>query len=115
MERHERESILSYVTAPLGRADQEAHDALRRKLIFRAWRRGTSEADMLISAFADRRLPDFLGEELHQFERLMEEYDPVIDDWVTGRQSVPKEHDNKVMMLLREFRSLRTIGDRSRS
>jgi hypothetical protein len=34
--------------------------------------------------------------------------DPVIDDWVTGRQSVPKEHDDRIMTLLREFRPLRT-------
>jgi succinate dehydrogenase flavin-adding protein (antitoxin of CptAB toxin-antitoxin module) len=40
---------------------------------------------------------------LRQFERLLEEDDPVIDDWITGRQFVPKEHDNNVVALLRRF------------
>ena len=32
-------------------------EALRRKLGFRAWHRGTREADLLIGSFADRHLP----------------------------------------------------------
>jgi antitoxin CptB len=83
--------------------DREALDGLRRKLEFRAWRRGTSEADLLIGTFADQSLTWFAAEELRQFERLLEEDDPVIDDWVTGRQLVPKKFDNRVMRLLRRF------------
>jgi antitoxin CptB len=84
--------------------DRATIEALRRKLRFRAWHRGTLEADLLIGAFADRCLPEFAAEELRQFERLLEADDPIIDDWVTGRQPVPKEHDNRVMALLRRFR-----------
>jgi antitoxin CptB len=84
--------------------DRETIEALRRKLRFRAWHRGTLEADLLIGAFADQCLTEFAAEELRQFERLLEEDDPIIDDWVTGRQPVPKEHDNRVMALLRRFR-----------
>jgi succinate dehydrogenase flavin-adding protein (antitoxin of CptAB toxin-antitoxin module) len=81
----------SNVAAPAAPDEQEAYDALP-----------------LIGAFADQCLPDFVDEELRQFERLLEEDDPVIDDWVTGRQSVPKEHDDRIMTVLREFRPLRT-------
>jgi antitoxin CptB len=84
--------------------DRGELESLRRKLAFRAWHRGTCEADLLIGAFADQRLTEFAAEELRQFERLLEEDDPVIDDWITGRQSVPKEHDNRIMALLRQFR-----------
>jgi antitoxin CptB len=84
--------------------DRETLEALRRKLSFRAWHRGTREADLLIGTFADRCLAEFAAEELRQFERLLEVDDPIIDDWVAGRQSVPEEHDNKVMALLRRFR-----------
>jgi len=84
--------------------DRGTLEALRRKLRFRAWHRGTLEADLLIGAFADRCLPEFAAEELRQFERLLEEDDPIIDDWIAGRQGVPKEHDNGVMALLRRFR-----------
>ena len=58
----------------------------------------------MIGAFSDQCLREFGAEELRQFERLLEEDDPVIDDCITGRQAVPKEHDNRVMALLRQFR-----------
>ena len=73
-----------------------------KRLRFRAWHRGTAEADLLIGTFADQCLTWFAAEELGQFERLLGEDDPVVDDWITGRQLVPKEHDNKVMALLRQ-------------
>jgi antitoxin CptB len=79
-------------------------ETLRRKLAFRAWHRGTSEADLLLGTFADQCLAAFASEELRQFEHLLEEDDPSIDDWVAGRQVVPKKHDNRVMALLRRFR-----------
>ena len=83
--------------------DRETLEVLRRKLGFLAWHRGTCEADLLIGAFADQCLAEFVAEELRQFERLLEEDDPVIDDWITGRRLVPKEHDNRVLALLRRF------------
>src|ERR1700675_1910107 len=91
------------VPAPM-HDDREALVALRRKLGFRSWHRGTLEADLVIGTFADQHLADFADAELRQFERLLNESDPDIDDWMTGRQLVPKEHDNSVMALLRQFR-----------
>jgi len=78
-------------------------EALRRKLGFRAWHRGTREADLLIGSFADRHLPDFGPAELEQFERLLTENDPDIYDWMTGRLPVPREHVNRVTDLLRQY------------
>lgn len=78
--------------------------ALRRKLGFRAWHRGTREADLLIGSFADRYLAGFGAAELDQFERLLVENDPDIYDWMTGRKPVPAEHDNPITRLLRDFR-----------
>ena len=85
-------------------ADAGTLDTLRRKLGFRAWHRGTREADLLIGSFADRHLPGFGAEDLAQFERLLAENDPDIYDWMTGRQPIPPEHDNSVTVLLRHFR-----------
>lgn len=81
-----------------------ATEALRRKLAFRAWHRGTREADLLIGSFADRHLSGFDDVALRQFENLLGENDPDIYDWMTGRRPVPPEHDNTVTMLLRQFR-----------
>lgn len=82
----------------------EAVAALRRKLGFRAWHRGTRETDLLIGSFADRHVAEFSVAELGQFQRLLEENDPDIYDWMIGLQPVPPEHDNRVTALLREFR-----------
>ncbi len=79
-------------------------DALRRKLGFRAWHRGTREADLLVGSFADRHLPGFDRTQLGQFEDLLGENDPDIYDWMIGRLPVPPEHDNTVTRLLRQFR-----------
>jgi len=83
--------------------DCEALDTLRRKLRFRAWHRGTCEADLLIGSFADRHLAEFSDGELHEFECLLDESDPQIDDWMSGRQPVPRERDNAVIALLIHF------------
>src|SRR5277367_2725261 len=89
--------------APATPDDPEALEALRRKLRFRAWHRGTCEADTLIGGFADQCLTQFTCAELRQFERLLDEDDPPIDDWIFGRQYLPQRHDNAVMEWLRGF------------
>jgi antitoxin CptB len=96
MERHN-------MTVDLASDPAQPLEALRRKLGFRAWHRGTREADLLIGSFADRHLPDFGPDELRQFERLLTENDPDIYDWMTGRKPVPREHANRVTDLLRQF------------
>jgi antitoxin CptB len=79
-------------------------DSQRRKLGFRAWHRGTREADLLIGGFADRHLAAFDAEALGQFERLLAENDPDIYEWMTGQAPVPPDHDNAVTRALRAFR-----------
>jgi antitoxin CptB len=78
-------------------------ETLRRKLGFRAWHRGTREADLLIGSFADRHLAEFDAQALVQFERLLTENDPDIYEWMTGQKPVPQEHRNAVTDLLCRF------------
>jgi antitoxin CptB len=73
----------------------------RRQLRFRSWHRGTREADLLLGTFADAHLDAFTTEQLDRYAALLENSDPDIYDWVTGRAPVPPEHDNDVMHLLR--------------
>jgi antitoxin CptB len=79
-------------------------ETLRRKLGFRAWHRGTREADLLIGSFADRYLATFDEQNLRQFESLLAENDPDIYDWMTGQKPEPPEHRNVVFDLLVQFR-----------
>jgi antitoxin CptB len=92
----------------------ETLGVLRRKLRFRAWHRGTQEADLLIGSFADQHLAQFSDEDLRQFECLLDESDPQIDDWMTGRQPVPQERDTDVIALLIHFyAAFDSLGARS--
>ncbi len=76
----------------------------RKRLLFRAWHRGTREADLLIGSFADKILPELDAEGLDLFEDLLACPDPDLYDWLTGRTVPPQEHDHRVMQLLKEFR-----------
>lgn len=76
----------------------------RKRLRFRAWHRGTREADLLIGSFADAHTNGFDEGQLDRFEALLELSDPDLYNWMTGRETVPAEHDTDVMRLLQAFR-----------
>ncbi|MEM8588397.1 MAG: succinate dehydrogenase assembly factor 2 [Pseudomonadota bacterium] len=75
-------------------------DAFRRQLTFRSWHRGTREADLLLGGFADRHLASFGWDELHSYRRLIEESDPDLYNWITGREPVPDRLKSPVADLL---------------
>ena len=49
-----------------------ALDERQRKILFRAWRRGMREMDLVMGRFADLYLTGMTEAELDEFERLME-------------------------------------------
>ncbi len=57
---------------------------------FRAWHRGTREADYMIGGFFDRFHADWGGPELAWFEALLEEDDVDVMAWALGTQAVPE-------------------------
>lgn len=61
-------------------------DIRRRQLRFRAWHRGTREADMLLGPFADSYLPDCAEEGVDAFEALLDVEDPDLWDWITDKK-----------------------------
>lgn len=76
----------------------------RKRLIYRAWHRGTREMDLLLGRFADAHVPGFDGEELAQFERILGYNDPDLYDWVTGKEPPPSNYINKTLSLLLNYR-----------
>jgi antitoxin CptB len=76
-------------------------DARRRRVLFRSWRRGTQEIDLLLGSFADDFLAGFDGAQLDRFEALLDCHDVELLDWITGRRTPPQEYDHDVMRLLR--------------
>jgi antitoxin CptB len=81
-----------------------ADDKRRERLRFRSWHRGTREMDLLLGSFADTHLHDFTPAQLDHYEALLEEGDPDLYDWITGKEPAATAHDNDVMKRLRTHR-----------
>ncbi len=79
-------------------------DIRRKRLLYRAWHRGTREADLFLGAFAEAHLADFDRDKLDAFEALLEVPDADLFDWITGRAAPPPESDGEVARLLLAFR-----------
>jgi antitoxin CptB len=82
----------------------EPIDIRRKRLRFRSWHRGTREADLVLGRFADRYLPGFDTAQLDAYERLLEQEDPDLWDWLIGATAPPPAHDTDVLRLLQGFR-----------
>ena len=85
---------------PHGRMDKETR---LKRLRFRAWHRGTREADLMVGGFFDRRHQAWGEADLDWFERLLEEQDVDIMAWAMGRQPVPEAYRGEMMNGLMEL------------
>lgn len=68
-------------------------DPRRRRALFRAWRRGTREADLILGRFADAHIGDLSDRDLADFEALMDARERDVLAWVTGVEPVAAEHE----------------------
>lgn len=75
-----------------------------KRLLYRSSNRGWKETDLLIGTFAARNLHGFSDQELDDFEKLLEESDPDIFGWITGKQDIPEEFNTEVMSKLRKLK-----------
>ena len=79
-------------------------DIRRKRLLFRAWHRGTREADLILGSFAEAYLDGFDAAQLDRFEALLECPDAELFDWINARAAPPPAYDHDVMRLLLAFR-----------
>ncbi len=77
-------------------------DRLKR-LQFRAWHRGTREADYMIGCYFDRFHANWNVEEVVWFEELIEEDDVDIMAWALGTQIVPEKYQGAMMDVMRKL------------
>ena len=75
----------------------------RRKLLFRAWRRGVREMDLIVGRFADAYIDKFDETSLDDFERLIEVPNADLYAWVVGDETAPADHDTAVLRQLIGF------------
>ncbi len=68
----------------------------RKRLLFRAQRRGFKEVDLIFGAYAEAMLAGLDESGLDQFEALLAAPDQDAYAWLRGAAPVPADHDNAV-------------------
>lgn len=76
----------------------------RKRLLYQSAHRGTQEADLLIGGFAAQYLASLSAPQLDEFERLLDENDVDLVNWLTGRAAAPDALQGEVFDLLRNFK-----------
>ncbi len=79
-------------------------DDYRKKVKFRAWRRGFREMDLLMGTFADRFISDMEDSEVVEFERLLATPDWEVYAWIIGQKPIPDNHKSGILDRLIAFR-----------
>ncbi len=75
--------------------------ARRKKLLFRAARRGFKEVDLIFGAFAAEELSRLDEAELDQFEALLTAPDQEVYAWLRGHSAPPAEFDTPLFARLK--------------
>ena len=78
-------------------------DARLKRLRFRAWHRGTREADLMVGGFFDAYGTAWDDEETAWFEALIEEQDVDIMAWAIGTAPPPERFEGEMMRRLRQL------------
>ena len=78
-------------------------DELLRALRYRAWHRGTREADMMIGGFFDAHHEGWGAHERALFAALLTETDVDIMAWAIGTQDVPERYQGSMMDAFRKL------------
>ncbi|GAM99318.1 ygfY [alpha proteobacterium U9-1i] len=79
-------------------------DDRRKKLRFRAWRRGFREIDLILGGFADVRLTHLDAAGLDAFEALLDAPDQDVYAWITEADPAPPAFETPTLALIRAFR-----------
>jgi antitoxin CptB len=82
-------------------------DARLKRLRFRAWHRGTKEADLMIGGFFDAFAAGWDEPEIAWFEALLEEQDVDIMAWAIGTAAPPERFRGAMMGRLQQVDYIR--------
>ena len=78
-----------------------AHRIARAR--FRAWHRGTREADFMIGGFCDKHHANWTEEELAWFEGLLDENEVDVLAWALRAAEVPEKYACPLMLDLQKL------------
>ena len=78
-------------------------DEVLRALKYRAWHRGTREADMLVGGFFDAHHESWSAAERASFSAMLEEQDVDIMAWAVGTAEPPERFVGPMVEALRRL------------
>ena len=78
-------------------------DEVLRALKYRAWHRGTREADMMIGGFFDAHHAAWDAHERALFAALLAETDVDIMAWAIGTEAVPERFEGPMMRAMQKL------------
>ena len=76
----------------------------KRRILYRSNKRGCKETDLLLGQFVDSHLDQMTEQEVDEFEHLLDANDADLYSWITGRGSIPEEHNTSIMSKLINFK-----------
>ena len=82
-------------------------EARLKRLKFRAWHRGTREADYMVGGYFDVYGQSWSDAEMDWFEALLEEQDVDIMGWALGTLAVPEKWQGAMMDAFRKLDFIR--------
>ena len=74
-----------------------------KRLRFRAWHRGTKEADLLIGGYFDRHGESWDEDQMLWFEALLQEQDVDIMAWAIGTAEPPERFHGPMMRAMQRL------------
>ena len=86
-------------------------EARLRRTRYRAWHRGTREADFMIGGFFDACHQEWGEAELTWFEILLDEQDVDIMAWAIGTAAVPEQFAGPMMERMQRLDYIDITGD----
>lgn len=78
-----------------------------KRLRYRAWHRGTREADVLVGRFFDAHSAGWSADERAKFAELLEEQDVDIIAWATGTSRPPERFEGPMIEALKRLDYIR--------
>jgi antitoxin CptB len=85
-------------------------DERRKRALWRAWRRGTREMDIMFGLFANAEIDAMPDAEFGEFEALLAEQDTDLQKWFLGQSPVPAAFDTPLFRRIVAFRAANPIG-----
>lgn len=83
---------------------KETRENRIKRLVYRSQYTGTKETDLLLGSFARRVLETLNDQLLDEYEALIENSDPDLYMWISGRKPIPDEWNGAIMRRLQDFK-----------